>query len=88
MNYKAKDTLSVEGIVAPRSAQGMNPSFEVMLTAPETAAYLRVSGSFLAKARMTGSGPRYRKFRRSVRYAVQDLVEFQRGRTRTSTSQY
>ena len=61
---------------------------ELLLTPQETAIRLRVSGSFLAKARMTGSGPRFRKFGRSVRYAVQDLIDWERSRSRGSTSEY
>jgi predicted DNA-binding transcriptional regulator AlpA len=39
-----------------------------LLTPKETAARLKVSTSWLAKARMTGDGPPYIKFGKSVRY--------------------
>jgi predicted DNA-binding transcriptional regulator AlpA len=40
----------------------------VLLTPKETAARLKVSTSWLARARMTGDGPPYIKFGKSVRY--------------------
>ena len=45
-----------------------------LLTPKEAAGFLRLSGSFLAKARMRGDGPRYRKLGRSVRYLRADLL--------------
>jgi hypothetical protein len=37
-----------------------------LLTPKEAAAFLRLSESFLAKARMRGDGPRYRKLSKVV----------------------
>lgn len=43
------------------------------LTNSEAAAYLRLSPRTLEKHRVTGGGPRFRKFGRSVRYDIDDL---------------
>ena len=56
-----------------------------LLTTAEAATRLKVSVSFLAKARMAGEGPRYRKLGRAVRYSEGDLLAFLKSRTRTST---
>lgn len=47
-----------------------------LLTSNEAARWLRVSLSWLAKARLTGTGPLYRKIGRSVRYSEADLRSF------------
>ena len=46
---------------------------ETLLDTAAAARRLGVSSSFLAKARMKGVGPRYRKLGRAVRYAHADL---------------
>jgi hypothetical protein len=43
-------------------------SGERLLTPRDAANFLRVSGSWLAKARMRGDGPPYLKIGRSIRY--------------------
>jgi hypothetical protein len=48
---------------------------------------LGVSPSFLAKARMQGVGPRYRKLGRAVRYAQTDLDHWLLACSRTSTAE-
>ena len=62
------------------------PEFE-LLTPKEAAQFLRVSVSFLAKARMRGDGPRYRKLCRAVRYLRSDLSDWLRACAKTSTSE-
>ena len=47
-----------------------------LFTPKETADFLRVSESWLAKARMRGDGPRYRKLSRAVRYLKSDLTDW------------
>ena len=59
-----------------------------LLTTKEAAAVLRVSPSWLAKARMTGDGPPYIKIGRSVRYRDCDVSQFTKGRLRLSTSSH
>jgi predicted DNA-binding transcriptional regulator AlpA len=61
--------------------------FERLLTPKEAAHFLRLSLSWLAKARMRGDGPPYVKFGRSVRYRESALVEWMKCRARLSTSQ-
>ena len=59
-----------------------------LLTTKEAALFLKVSPSWLAKARITGDGPRFIKMGRSVRYSLQALEEFKRAHARGSTSEY
>jgi predicted DNA-binding transcriptional regulator AlpA len=54
---------------------------------PDAARVLRVSLSWLAKARLTGDGPRFVKIGRSVRYPESFLREYIKIRTRSSTSE-
>jgi len=60
---------------------------EALLTAPQTAAFLGVSLSWLAKARVTGEGPRFVKIGRAVRYVDSAVRDYIRARTRGSTSE-
>jgi predicted DNA-binding transcriptional regulator AlpA len=59
--------------------------FEHMLTAKDTANFLRLSASWLAKARMRGDGPPYVKIGRSVRYSEGALVRWLKSNQRLST---
>jgi predicted DNA-binding transcriptional regulator AlpA len=60
----------------------------VLLTAKEAARLLKVSLSWLAKARMRGDGPPYNQISpRSIRYAETALIQWMRGRQRMSTSE-
>jgi hypothetical protein len=61
--------------------------FERLLTPKETAQFLRVSESWLAKARMRGDGPPYLLFGRSVRYPETGTLRWMRSRQRWSTSE-
>jgi hypothetical protein len=58
-----------------------------VLTPKEAAGFLRLSESFLAKARMRGDGPRYRKFSRAVRYLKADLLVWLKACAKTSTAE-
>ena len=60
---------------------------ERLLTAREAANFLRLSSSWLAKARMRGDGPPYVKFGRSIRYSEGALVQWMKSRLRLSTSE-
>lgn len=60
---------------------------ETLLNTAAAASRLGVSLSFLAKARMQGTGPRYRKIGRAVRYAVADLDHWLLACSRTSTAE-
>ena len=60
--------------------------FERLLTPSETADRLRVSLSWLAKARMRGDGPPFVKFGRSIRYAEATLAQWTKSHGRLSTT--
>src|ERR1700722_5075419 len=60
---------------------------ETLLNTSAAAKRLGVSQSFLAKARMRGDGPRYRKLRRAVRYTPADLDHYKLACSRTSTAE-
>ena len=60
---------------------------ERMLTPKEAVNFLRVSESWLAKARMRGDGPPFVKIGRSIRYSEGALREWLQSRTRQSTSE-
>jgi hypothetical protein len=62
------------------------PAF-VLLTPKEAASLLKVSLSWLAKARMRGDGPPYMEIGRSIRYPYDDLIRWMKGRQRLSTSE-
>jgi predicted DNA-binding transcriptional regulator AlpA len=64
-------------------ADGIDP----LLHPRDAARILNVSMSWLAKARLSGDGPRYVKIGRAVRYPESSLREFIKSRTRTSTSE-
>ena len=52
----------------------MSISSQVFLTEAEAAEYLRVSRSYLRKARCYGGGPRYVRIgKRAIRYRIEDL---------------
>jgi len=59
----------------------------VLLRAKEAATLLKVSLSWLAKARMRGDGPPYIRIGRSIRYAEAALIQWMKGRQRMSTSE-
>jgi len=48
---------------------------------------LKVSQSFLAKARMRGDGPPYIMIGRSIRYSEAALIQWMRSQQRLSTSE-
>jgi predicted DNA-binding transcriptional regulator AlpA len=62
-------------------------SIDVLLTPKEAAHYLRVSLSWLAKARRRGDGPPFISIGRSIRYAEATLIQWMKGRQRLSTSE-
>ena len=58
-----------------------------LLSTEAAARRLGLSASTLAKARLTGRGPRYVKLGASVRYRAADLDEFVSQRQRMNTSE-
>jgi excisionase family DNA binding protein len=63
-------------------------AFDCLLTTAEAAKRLNVSESFLAKERVKGTGCRFRKLGRAVRYRLSDIENYLRSRARTSTSEH
>jgi hypothetical protein len=63
------------------------PSAIVLLSPKEAARALKVSPSWLAKARMRGDGPPYIKVGRSIRYSEGTLLQWVKSRQRLSTSE-
>jgi excisionase family DNA binding protein len=71
----------------PKPGSRSAPSI-VLLTAKEAAERLKVSLSWLAKARMRGDGPPFIKVGRSIRYSEAALLQWMKARQRLSTSEY
>jgi predicted DNA-binding transcriptional regulator AlpA len=69
------------------SSDSESARVERLLTARDAANLLRLSPSWLAKARMAGSGPPYIKLGRSIRYSETALLLWMRAHQRLSTSQ-
>ena len=59
-----------------------------MLTPKEAAQRLRLSTSWLAKARMRGDGPPYILIGRAVRYSESALLQWLKSCQRSSTSEH
>jgi hypothetical protein len=59
---------------------------DIDLTTKQAAIYLNKSPRTLEKYRIIGGGPPYVKYDRSVRYPVQQLVDWKNARVITSTS--
>lgn len=78
MNQSPSKASSAQKAVAPAI---------VLLTPKEAAKVLKVSLSWLAKARMRGDGPPYIQFGRAVRYSEPALVHWMKSRQRFSTSE-
>jgi predicted DNA-binding transcriptional regulator AlpA len=75
--------MEVGDMNAPVRASTIDP----LLHPQDAAKILNVSTSWLAKARLSGDGPRFVKIGRAVRYLESSLREYIKGRTRGSTSE-
>jgi predicted DNA-binding transcriptional regulator AlpA len=75
-------------MIARRSPQSSTPlpSAEPLLNTAQAAVVLGFNPSFLAKARLTGAGPRFLKIGRAVRYKRSDIDSWLAGKGRVSTS--
>jgi hypothetical protein len=71
----------------PMQAQKSGSADDELLLPAEIARLLKVSLSWLAKARLTGNGPSFVKIGRSIRYRRSAVQDYIRARTRVSTSQ-
>ena len=70
---------------SPTPQKGMSGS--VVLTPNEVAGRLKLSMSWLAKARMRGDGPPFIKLGKAIRYPEAALIQWMKGRQRLSTSE-
>ena len=74
----------------PRTMRNTPPNslqLSPLLTPKEAAVRLKVSLSWLAKARMRGDGPPYICIGRSIRYSEAALIQWMKSRQRLSTSE-
>jgi predicted DNA-binding transcriptional regulator AlpA len=78
---------SQSSAIGSSAAQKPAMPITALLTAKEAAKVLKVSLSWLAKARMRGDGPTYLKVGRSIRYAESTLLQWMKSRQRLSTSE-
>jgi predicted DNA-binding transcriptional regulator AlpA len=62
-------------------------ALDPLLQPADVAKLLRVSLSWLAKSRLTGTGPRFVKVGRSVKYLESAVRDFIKSRQRSSTSE-
>jgi predicted DNA-binding transcriptional regulator AlpA len=70
------------------SSQKLAAMAILLLTPKEAAKLLKVSLSWLAKARTRGDGPPYIRISpRSIRYTEATLMQWMKSRQRTSTSE-
>jgi predicted DNA-binding transcriptional regulator AlpA len=68
---------------APTKPSSLDP----LLQPVDVARLLKVSLSWLAKSRLSGTGPRFVKVGRAVRYAESAVRDFIKSRQRNSTSE-
>jgi predicted DNA-binding transcriptional regulator AlpA len=71
---------------AGKNAGVSGDPLEPLLLPEEAAEILKLSASWLAKARMDGTGPEFVKFGRAVRYKRSSLFKFIQEQTRTNTN--
>jgi predicted DNA-binding transcriptional regulator AlpA len=69
------------------SAPAKNNEIDPLLHPAQVAKFLAVSPSWLAKSRLNGTGPRFTKIGRAVRYAMSAVREYILSRQRNSTSE-
>jgi predicted DNA-binding transcriptional regulator AlpA len=60
---------------------------DLLMHPEEVAKLMKLSVSWLAKTRLTGTGPRFVKIGRAVRYPESAVREFIKARMRSSTSE-
>jgi predicted DNA-binding transcriptional regulator AlpA len=60
---------------------------DTLLTTREAAALLRLSERTLERQRTAGTGPKFRKFCKAIRYCRRDILEFIERAARESTSE-
>jgi predicted DNA-binding transcriptional regulator AlpA len=80
--------MSSKEISQPKMPAAKPPTaIATLMTPNEAAEILKVSLSWLAKARMRGDGPPYIPVGRSIRYGEAALIQWMKSRQRSSTSE-
>ena len=79
--------MTSEPLASGRTPQRPAVPVIVLLTPKEAAKLLKVSLSWLAKARMRGDGPPYIQIGRAIRYSEAALIQWTKSRQRLSTSE-
>ena len=75
--------MSAKEITQPKTPAAKPPTaIPTLMTPNEAAKILKVSLSWLAKARMRGDGPPYIRVGRSIRYAEAALIQWMKSRQR------
>lgn len=82
-SYMTSQSFLTSGVPAQKPAAPAT----VLRPPKEAASILKVSLSWLAKARMRGDGPPYIKVGRSIRYSEAALLQWIKSRQRLSTSE-
>jgi predicted DNA-binding transcriptional regulator AlpA len=83
---RSADPRTTDPVAGTDATNSTGAAAERMLTSPEASDVLRLSESWLAKARMRGDGPPYAKMGRSIRYPESELLQWMRSHLRSSTS--
>jgi predicted DNA-binding transcriptional regulator AlpA len=83
MPRKIKEADTLKSTLKP--ARELN-GCDRLLSTKDASELLRLSTSWLAKARMRGDGPPYMKIGRSIRYGEGALVQWMKSHLRLSTS--
>jgi predicted DNA-binding transcriptional regulator AlpA len=83
----AKESITKCTLPPETQTQKSATSFPAMLTPKEAANRLKLSTSWVAKARMRGDGPPYIRIGRSIRYSEAALLQWMKSRQRLSTSE-
>ena len=80
--------MSSKDILSSKMPSAKPPAAIATLMTPNDAAtVLKVSLSWLAKARMHGDGPPYIRVGRSIRYSDAALMQWMKSKQRSSTSE-
>jgi len=87
LQHRAADGPSRRQQRTMKNTPTSNLQFAPLLTAKDASVRLKVSLSWLAKARMRGDGPPDIRIGRSIRYAEPALVQWMKSRQRLSTSE-
>jgi predicted DNA-binding transcriptional regulator AlpA len=82
-----KTIMNIRSVDAKSLLQKPPTAIVSLRTPKEAAQFLKLSTSWLAKARMRGDGPPFIKIGRSVRYSEVALQQWMKSRQRLSTSE-